>query len=79
MSWEEFRRRSDEVHGLTCINGVVYDVTDFIDDHPGGRDLIQKSLGIDATDLYHGSHLHSPHADNILKGLQVSILEDPRH
>jgi stearoyl-CoA desaturase (delta-9 desaturase) len=79
MSWEEFRKLSDDIYDLTCINGVVHDVRDFIDDHPGGRDLIQQSLGKDATDLYHGSHLHSPRADKILKGLQVSILEDSCH
>jgi stearoyl-CoA desaturase (delta-9 desaturase) len=79
MSWEGFRKQGDDGDELTCINGVVYDVSNFMDDHPGGRDLIEKSIGKDATDLYHGNHLHSPHADNILKGLQVSILEDPRH
>ncbi|KAJ5477545.1 hypothetical protein N7530_003054 [Penicillium desertorum] len=76
MSWEEYRQRSDDLQNLICINGVVYNVADFMDDHPGGRDLIQQSLGKDATGLYHGNHLHSPHADNILKGLQVSMLED---
>lgn len=79
ISWEEFRKRSDDANNITCINGVIYDVADFMDDHPGGRDLIQQSHGKDATDLYHGSHLHSSHADDILKGLQVFILEDPGH
>ncbi|KAJ5380906.1 uncharacterized protein N7496_003334 [Penicillium cataractarum] len=79
ISWEDFRKRSDDANNLTCISGVIYDVADFMDDHPGGRDLIQQSLGKDATDLYHGSHLHSSHADDILKGLQVFILEDSGH
>ena len=77
MSWEEFKRRSGDMHHLTCINDVVYDVADFMDTHPGGRDLIEQSIGKDATELYHESHLHSPHADNILRGLQVGILEGP--
>lgn len=77
ISWQEFKKRCDDVDKLTCINGVVYGVAGFMDDHPGGRDLIQQSMGKDATDLYYGNHLHSPHADNILKGLKVSVLEDP--
>ncbi|KAF3388733.1 Acyl-CoA desaturase [Penicillium rolfsii] len=79
MSWEEFKKQCDEVGALTCIGGVVYNVSDFMDTHPGGRDLIEQSIGKDASDLYYGNHLHSPHADNILKGLQVSVLHDPRH
>ncbi|OOQ84317.1 Acyl-CoA desaturase [Penicillium brasilianum] len=79
MSWKDFRKRSDDAHNLICIDGGIYDVADFMDAHPGGRDMIQQSLGKDATDLYHGSHLHSSHADNILRALQVFTLEDSRH
>lgn len=31
------------------IKGEVYDVTDFLDDHPGGPDIILKYGGKDAT------------------------------
>lgn len=38
------------------IKGEVYDVTDFVDNHPGGRNIILKNAGKDVTDLYEPIH-----------------------
>lgn len=35
----------------TTINGVVYDVTDFISQHPGGKEIL-RACGIDGTSLF---------------------------
>lgn len=32
------------------LNGKVYDVTDFLDEHPGGYDIILNTTGKDATE-----------------------------
>ncbi|KAJ5168894.1 uncharacterized protein N7482_004488 [Penicillium canariense] len=77
ISWEEYMTQSEDGNFLVAINGIIYDVATFMNDHPGGRDLIQQSLGKDATVLYYGSHLHSPQAEDILQSLQVLRLEDP--
>ena len=39
-----------------AINGVVWDVTDFVDQHPGGASLILKVAGQDATEQYETFH-----------------------
>ncbi|EFH38668.1 predicted protein, partial [Arabidopsis lyrata subsp. lyrata] len=36
------------------IDGKVYDVTKFLDDHPGGDEVILTSTGKDATDDFEG-------------------------
>lgn len=38
------------------IKGEVYDVTEFVDNHPGGRNIILKNAGKDVTDLYEPIH-----------------------
>ncbi|KAL4478270.1 hypothetical protein ABPG72_016582 [Tetrahymena utriculariae] len=46
----------------------VYDVTDFLPDHPGGKDLIEKYKGQDITVIFkdENSHPHSQNAKRIL-------------
>ncbi|GAK62553.1 L-mandelate dehydrogenase [Moesziomyces antarcticus] len=38
------------------IKGEVYDVTEFVDNHPGGRNIILKNAGKDVTELYEPIH-----------------------
>ena len=40
----------------TVIDGVVYDITNYIDMHPGGKKKILRGVGIDSTDIFHKSH-----------------------
>ncbi|GAC96694.1 cytochrome b2 [Pseudozyma hubeiensis SY62] len=48
---------SEGGNGLwVVIKGEVYDVTDFVDSHPGGRNIILKNAGKDVTELYEPIH-----------------------
>jgi cytochrome b involved in lipid metabolism len=52
-----------------AIRGNVYDVTSYLDEHPGGADLILNYCGEDATSAYNnkgGEGRHSSKADSIL-------------
>lgn len=40
----------------TVIDGTVYDVTAWIDQHPGGPDRIEQLCGTDGTELFTGQH-----------------------
>lgn len=35
-----------------CIRGIVYNVTRYLDFHPGGREELMRGAGIDATELF---------------------------
>jgi len=58
---------------LIAINKKVYDINEFLDLHPGGREIIIKYCGTDATDVFEGEtedHIHTDFA----KGLLVRYL-----
>lgn len=46
--------------------GKVYDVTPFMDDHPGGGEIMLGAAGKDGTDDFEDVG-HSPHARELLK------------
>lgn len=41
------------------INGNVYDMTDFLHDHPGGPDPLMEMAGKDATELFTSTKVHN--------------------
>lgn len=50
--------------------GNVYDVTDFVKDHPGGADLILEKAGKDATKAFNGAG-HSSDAVSDMKKYKI--------
>ena len=52
------------------IDGKVYDVTPFMDDHPGGGEIMLSAAGKDATDDFEDVG-HSPHAREMLKKYEI--------
>jgi cytochrome b involved in lipid metabolism len=56
------------VHGVfeTLRAGKVYDVTPFMDDHPGGGEIMLSAAGKDGTQDFEDVG-HSPHARELLK------------
>ncbi|KAG8768620.1 hypothetical protein FRC16_006971, partial [Serendipita sp. 398] len=60
---------------LVLIAGFIHDVSSFIDEHPGGRHLIRKNIGKDATTAFFGGvYDHSNAAHNLLAMMRVGVL-----
>ncbi|KAK1992402.1 glycolate oxidase [Colletotrichum falcatum] len=59
VSGIEVSRNNTKDSCWTVIHGQVWDVTDFLDKHPGGAKLILRCAGRDATEDY--SSIHNPH------------------
>ncbi|EXJ86933.1 hypothetical protein A1O3_03887 [Capronia epimyces CBS 606.96] len=65
FSWEEVQTHNHRESCWVVIHGVVYDLSDFLDKHPGGATSILRYAGQDATQEYDA--IHPPHT--IEKGL----------
>lgn len=56
------------------INGKVYDVTKYIDEHPGGEEVLVDCGGVDATDPFDDIG-HSEDAREALVGLLIGEVD----
>jgi stearoyl-CoA desaturase (delta-9 desaturase) len=77
LSWEQFQEQAKESgRSLVVVGGFIHDVTDFMDEHPGGRGLIKAKLGKDASVAFHGGvYDHSNAAHNLLAMFRVGVIE----
>ena len=69
-------------HGSTWLSlkGVVYDVAEFLESHPGGPEVLAEALGGDATQMFEeGGHVHSAAARDLLPPMRVGVLEGHEH
>ncbi|OLY82485.1 Acyl-CoA desaturase [Smittium mucronatum] len=58
------------------IQGVIYDVSTFVNDHPGGKPLIISGIGRDMSDAFTGGvYKHHKAAHNLLAQLRVGVLQ----
>lgn len=65
ISWDSFQKQA-EARPLVAIAGFIHDLSDFMDEHPGGRHLLAKNLGKDATTAFFGGvYDHSNAAHNV--------------
>ncbi|XP_043270049.1 cytochrome b5-like [Venturia canescens] len=55
------------------IKSVVYDLTDYLNEHPGGGELLSEYAGKDGTAAFDDSG-HSSDAKNILKAYKIGRL-----
>ncbi|KAG8164352.1 hypothetical protein KVR01_006270 [Diaporthe batatas] len=80
IEWDDFVAQSKgeggaEKRALVTIAGVVHDVTDFVQEHPGGKALISSAIGKDATAIFNGGvYLHSNAAHNLLSTMRVGVI-----
>jgi hypothetical protein len=56
LSWEEISKHNSGDSCWVVIRGTVYDMTTFLDDHPGGAKSILMYGGKDGTEEYESLH-----------------------
>ncbi|KAH8115800.1 delta 9-fatty acid desaturase protein [Phellopilus nigrolimitatus] len=74
ISWSTFKEESHH-RSLVLISGFIHDVSELLDRHPGGRELLSMALGTDATaSFFGGVYDHSHAAHNLLSTMRVGAL-----
>lgn len=67
-----------ERSGTSClilISGYIHDVSDYVEEHPGGKQLIESYRGKDATSAFCGGlYTHSNAAHNVGLQCQSSMM-----
>jgi len=56
LSWGEVRKHCTRESCWIVLNGSVYDVTSWLDCHPGGAIVLLNTAGYDATDVFNAYH-----------------------
>lgn len=57
----------------TVVSGKVYNITPYVNSHPGGKEKILKGCGVDSTDIFNAKH--QPGAFNNLKNYLIGSLK----
>lgn len=78
-TWEEVAARNGEDAAWIAIDGIVYDVTEFIGHHPGGREMLLLAVGRDATDLFNSYHPFSRKPRSLLGKMRIGTLATHEH
>ncbi len=74
MTLDQFKEECKKGTKLTIINNQIIDCTSWIDNHPGGKSMIERIIGIDSTDTFMAIHANSKMANAMLKTLKVADL-----
>jgi len=72
---EEISKHNSKESCWTVIRGEVYDLTNWIDKHPGGADKILKICGKDGTDLFVKQHGGKEKPEKILESFEIGVLK----
>ena len=71
---EEVKKNNTEDSLWCVIDHKVYDLTDFIDAHPGGNVVLTQVAGTDATEAFYNLHRHEVSAHLPVNICQEDVL-----
>ncbi|XP_031331640.1 cytochrome b5-related protein-like isoform X2 [Photinus pyralis] len=76
--WLEDKKRFDGAEGLWRVHDGLYDLTHFVETHPGGRFWIETTQGLDITESWESHHISSK-AEQLLPKYFVRKARTPRN
>lgn len=73
FEWEEIRRHDKVGDAWVVLGGAVYNVSNFLKDHPGGNSIVLPHLGGDIEEVFADEdyHCHSKSAYKILEQYRI--------
>lgn len=77
MNIDEMEQKIKAGRILFIVDGYVIDADPYIQEHPGGAEILNSYVGTDATDAFYGGvNAHSSHAQSILQDLRIAKFDD---
>ena len=74
LTLEEVQENDTPDSCWAAIDGTVYDLTDWVEEHPGGPARIEQLCGTDATDMFQGQHGGDEGPQNQLAEFEIGEL-----
>lgn len=74
FTYAQVKEHDNKKDVYMVVHDVVYDVTEFVDEHPGGEEVLLDVAGDDATEAFEDVG-HSDEARDILKKYRVGVLK----
>ena len=72
----EVEKHNSKESCWSVIRGKVYDLTNWIDKHPGGPDKILNICGKDGTKIFEKVHGGKEKPENALKNFEIGVLKE---
>lgn len=76
--WLKAKRLDDDAEGLWRVHDKLYDLVNFVQRHPGGRDWLELTQGTDITELFETHHIRGK-AELLLQNFYVREAKLPRN
>lgn len=76
LTMEEVEQNDSPDSCWTVMSGTVYDLTDWIDQHPGGADRIEGLCGTDAAAAFEAQHGDQDGPEGQLAEFEIGTLAD---
>jgi cytochrome b involved in lipid metabolism len=74
-SMDDVKLHNSKESCWSAIRGKVYDLTNWVDQHPGGQEKILKICGKDGTELFVKQHGGKEKPENALKNFEIGVLK----
>ena len=78
FSWLAGKRIDDNAEGLWRVHDKLYDLTDFVQRHPGGAEWLEMTKGIDITEQFETHHITGK-AEQLLTKFYIRDAALPRN
>lgn len=73
------RREDDGAEGLWRVHDKLYDLTTFVDKHPGGAHWLRRTKGMDVTEAFESHHIVIERAARVLAKYEVRDAAERRN
>ena len=76
FTWEEVAKHNLEYDCWVTIHDKVYDITKWVDRHPGGKEVLRLSAGRDITIAFDSYHPFTNKANEVLAKYEIGTVAD---